>query len=330
MGHDLDVAVSAARPRRITIVSRLAFAVLLLAPALALADGFAWTAPAGCPTSDDVRARIDRRLSEGVEPDQITVDVIKQRGRFVATISTPTSERTVASARCTELADAVAVIVARLATEQHAARPVVEPVLGIIVAVAPKPPVPPLAASLSVVERDPVPEQRVGKWGGGLRLLGLSGIGIMPRVGIGTEAAGYLRRNDVYGEVGYARWRESSVHLSPGAPGGVVVGLQMLNMRGGWASRRMPLRAWAGVEIGEMTGAGVALLQAQIGEGRWTAIASGFGVGWPIAKHVRLVGTFELAAPIQRARFLLGDGSEIYQPSSASARCALGFEVGWR
>jgi hypothetical protein len=104
----------------------------------------------------------------------------------------------------------------------------------------------------------------------------------------------------------------------------------MLGLRGGWASRRMPLRSWLGVEIGEMTGAGVALYQPRSGSARWTAIASGLGVAWPMARHVRLVGTFELAAPIERARFALADGTEIFQPSSASARCALGLEIGWR
>jgi hypothetical protein len=312
--------------------SRLAvlIALLVAAPGIAGAEDFHWRAPMACPSTEDVRERIDRRLSDGVEVEQITVDVIKDRGRFVATISTPTTDRTVASARCSELADAVAVIVARLASEQHAARPVVEPMLGIVPAVAVKPAIAPLAVSIVVVRREPVPAPTVGRWGAGVRMLGLSGIGMMPRVGVGGEVAGYLRRKDIYGELGYARWRESPVYLTAGAPGGVVVGLHMMNVRGGWASRRMPLRAWAGIEVGEMTGAGVALLQAKVGEGRWTAIASGFGVGWPIAKHVRLVGTFELAAPVQRARFLLGDGSEIYQPSSASARCAVGFEVGWR
>jgi hypothetical protein len=223
------------------------------------------------------------------------------------------------------------VIVARLATERAAREPAPladPPILGIVPAVATAPSLPALPSITA--RREPVPEQRVGDWGVGIRALGLSGIGMMPRVGVGAELAAYLRRKDVYGEVGYSRWLESSAYLTDGAPGGVVIGLHMMNLRGGWASRKMPLRGWVGVEVGEMTGAGVALLQAQVGEGRWTAIASGFGVGWPIAKHVRLVGTFELAAPIQRARFLLGDGSEIYQPSSASARCALGFEVGWR
>src|SRR5688572_29488127 len=35
---------------------------VLLASGTAMADGFAWTAPAGCPTTADVRERIDRRL----------------------------------------------------------------------------------------------------------------------------------------------------------------------------------------------------------------------------------------------------------------------------
>lgn len=291
-------------------------------------DTFTWAAPLSCPSVENVRARIDRRLSEGVEISDIAVAVTRERGRFVAKVAFGSSERIVSSPRCEELADAVAVIVARIATEQAASAPMPISTQGVLGFAAPVEGATPPA--VLVEKRSPVKVPTTGKWGLGMRLLGLSGIGMMPRVGVGGEVAGYVRRRDVYGEVGYARWRESSIYLTEGAPGGVVVGLQMLNVRGGWSSRRMPLRAWVGVEVGEMTGTGVALLGAKVGEGRWTAIASGFGVGWPIAKHVRLVGTFELAAPVQRARFLLGDGSEIYQPSSASARCALGFEVGWR
>lgn len=291
-----------------------------------------WDAPAGCPTVEQVRARIERRMSAEASATGISITVVHDHRSYVArvTVAGATDRRTLTSAKCSELADAVAVVVARLASERaQLTEPTTPPnnELGFVAAT-------PIVRSLAIAPRveavAPPARPRAGAWGAGVRLLGLSGIGMMPRVGLGAEAAGYVRHNDWYGELGYARWLASSAYLTDGAPGHVVVGLSMVNARGGWASRRMPLRVWLGIEVGEMTGTGVALLQPQVGEGRWTAIASGLGVGWPIATHVRLVGTFELAAPVQRARFLLGDGTEIYQPSSASARCALGFEIGWR
>ena len=45
---------------------------------------------------------------------------------------------------------------------------------------------------------------------------------------------------------------------------------------------------------------------------------------------VRLVGTFELAVPLERAGIQLNDGVEIYRPSWLTAHTALGLEFGPR
>jgi hypothetical protein len=53
-------------------------------------------------------------------------------------------------------------------------------------------------------------------------------------------------------------------------------------------------------------------------------------VAWPISPWIRLVGTFEVAVPFARPRFLLADGTDIYEPAPLTARACLGFEAGWR
>lgn len=298
-----------------------AFALIVASAASAFADEFAWSAPTSCPEIVDVRARIAHRLG-GTDDgtDDIEVSVTRPGDRFVARITTATrSIRTLTSARCDELADAVAVIVARLATEAHNHR-------AVHVAIAP----PPAAPHAIAAQRSVVVTPTLSRWGGGGRLLGLSGIGVVPNVGLGGELSGFARRLDTFVELGVALWGIQPAYVVAGAPGRVEVGVRMATLRVGWAPRAMPLRAWLGAELGAWTGGGVALQDARGGSGRWTAITSGLGVAWPISDHTRIVGTFEVAVALARAHFALADGFEIYQTSPMSARCALGIELGWR
>jgi hypothetical protein len=127
----------------------------------------------------------------------------------------------------------------------------------------------------------------------------------------------------------YAHWATSPKYLVPGAPGRVDISLTTVGARGGWSPEDMPIRAWLGGEIGTLTGTGVALVNPQEGSSTWVAAGAGFGVAWPMSPHTRLVGTFEIDVPLVRPRFGLAEGSEIFRSSAATARCALGLEVGW-
>jgi len=283
--------------------------------------GFVWEAPAPCPDADDVRDRIERRLGMPIDGSVhgIEVEIERQRSGFVARIDARgvtlgNGIRTLTSARCEELADAVAVVVARLATEARVQAETARRSVAI-----------PRAAVARAATRREVPQ-----WGGGVRALAVSGVGTLPGVGVGGEVAVYARRGAYFGEVGAARWARSPMYLTAGAPGAVDVGLVVAVLRAGWSPPDKYIRAWLGAEVGPMTGAGVSLDDPQIGAGRWTAAGGGFGVTWPMFEHARLVGTVEMLAPLEQVRFVLRDGAEIYRPSAAAARCALGLEVGWR
>jgi len=301
------------------VAKLVCLALVLLASTAAADPGFVWQATdESCPDADEVRLRIERRLGIPLDVRGVEVAIARTATGFVATIdmrgvTLANQNRTLTSAVCDELADAVAVIVARLANEN---RPVQVATLDTDV------------PSTQIVETAaPAPARR--RWGGGLRGLGVSGVGAQPRVGIGGELALFVRRERWFGEFAGARWRKTSAFLSPGAPAGVDVGLEMIALRGGWSPEDKPIRAWLGAELGQLVGAGIALVDPRVGTGRWIAAAAGFGVAWPIARNVRLIGTIELAVPLGRPTFTLTTGSEIYQSSPASARSALGFEVGW-
>ena len=151
-----------------------------------------------------------------------------------------------------------------------------------------------------------------------------------PEVGVGADVSTFLQHNTHFVEIGYAKWVPRPMQILASESGTVQFDLQLVALRGGWASTKMPLRGWVGLEVGRMHGEGPALRAPESGVGRWIAISSGFGVGWPISPRTRLVGTFEVAVPVERATFQFMDGSEVREPAPISARSALGVEVAWR
>jgi len=293
-------------------------AIALAAPAAAeprTDAGLVWQAPVSCPDAADVRARIERRLGGPADAavHGIEVAIAPAADGFVARIdlrgvTVENEVRVLTSARCDALTDAVAVVIARIAAERRPIAP---------------------APRLQAIElREPavaVPSA----WGIGLRAMGVSGVGALPGIGIGGELAGYAWRRALFVELSATRWMRSSSFLADGAPGRVDVRLDVATLRAGWRSQRLPLRGWLGGELGSVQGQGVALSDAQRGNGRWLAIDGGFGVAWAMARHARLVGTIELGIPVASAQFLLRDGGLVYRPDWITARSGIGLEVGW-
>jgi hypothetical protein len=302
------------------VVRALVVTVIALTHARASAEGFVWQAPDTCPDAREVRSRIEQRLGMPIDGSVHGIEVAIDRAGagFVARIDargvTLANEvRTLTSAKCDELADAVAVIVARLAREAREAREVQDTHV-------------PMRAVAIARPR----EDRPSLYGAGVRMLGVSGVGIVPGLGIGGEVSVYVRRRARFAEVGVSSWASSPSYLVAGAPGRVDVGLLSYALRGGWSPPSKPLRAWFGMEYGMMTGRGVALQDSQDGSARWITANAGFSVAWQMAEHARLVGTFEIGVPLERVRFVLAQGGEIYRPSLTVARSAFGLELGWK
>ncbi|HLL20651.1 MAG TPA: hypothetical protein VK427_00890 [Kofleriaceae bacterium] len=298
--------------------------VLLLATVTAAEaqPSFVWDAPASCPDGDDVRARIERRLGRPLDTRGIAVEVTRAGKAFVARVEVtlPHQVRILTSTRCGELADAVAVVVARLASEwREIAVPPVP--VATIEAVAPR-------TTLRVAARHvEKPSPRV--WGFGVHALALSGIGTVPQVGVGGEVSLYVRRRDAFAEVGFSRWATSRANLLESAPGAMTAGLDTTILRAGWSPGHMPVRVWVGGELGVMRGAGVSLPGIQRGTAPWTALTTGVAIGWPMTRYARFLGSFEVAVPVSRVHFELAQPGSISSTSVAAARCAFGLEVGF-
>jgi hypothetical protein len=177
------------------------------------------------------------------------------------------------------------------------------------------------------------------RWGGGIRLTGLSGIGALPGVNFGGEVAGLVRRDEMFVELGLGSWRPEDSYYVLTPEQSVALKLDVWTLRAGWASMQMPLRAWLLGEVGEIAGTpGMTQMPGVVSrmvmgetptERRWAALGAGVGVAWPLSQQARLVGNFELAVPVSHDRLSLDHG-EAYEPDPMAARYAIGLEVGWR
>lgn len=174
------------------------------------------------------------------------------------------------------------------------------------------------------------------RWGGGVRLTGLSGIGALPGVNFGGEVAALVRRDEMFAELALSRWKPQDTYLVTETPERVELGLDVWAVRGGWASMNMPLRGWFLVEVGEVASArGMEGVVSRMVMGdtpekqQWRAAGGGFGVAWPMSDQVRLVGNMEIAIPFNREPLML-DRGEAYKPEALAARYSMGLEVGWR
>jgi hypothetical protein len=314
-------------------MGRLAFACFVLSTGGAVAGprvavtsqpALAWRAPAGCPSADDLRARVEQRLERSLDDVAlgVEVDVTQAAGRYLARIdlaavTVANDVRTLTSKRCSELTDAVAVIVARVAGEQIARQRIAfaedsEPII----------------VDSYVASRSEAAAPR--RWTLGARVSGVSGIGVLPQVGLGGELTVTLRADRHLAELGATRWFSSSSQLHTGRPAKVDVDLDVAVARYGWRPHELPLRAWLGVEVGNMKGGDVQLDNAQLAGGRWVAAGAGFGIAWQMTPWIRLLGTTEAMIAIERVRFSNGEGMVMYAPAPMSFRTTCGLEVGWQ
>ena len=295
---------------------------VLVARVAAAGDaGFMWDAPAACPSVSSIESRVEQRLGRALDPAlEIHIAVTQHEGHFVAKLWLGATERSLTSDRCDALADAIAIIVSRVAEERGSIPRAVDTEVAVAAAASIIPRVEPEA-----VHRDLTVPAVSHPWSLGVRLSGVSGIGIVPEVGLGAEVAISARHNAVLAELAATKWLASGADHTNSH---VDVGLGVTAARVGWRPEELPLRAWIAGEVGSMDGTGTNLSSTDQG-GRWFAAGAGFGVGWPMTPWLRLVGSTEALIAIERVKFTDGSGGVVYAPSPVSARATVGIEVGW-
>jgi hypothetical protein len=265
-----------------------------------------WAAPEQCPTSADVDERVEHRV--GSDRDVAPIDVTVHAGPdgFTADLG---DARTLSSASCDELANAVALIVARMVLEE----PVVAPA-------AAEPPSMVVAAPIVVAQ--PAPPA----WRFGARLSAASGLGAQPGVGLGGELAVPIAWRKWFIEPAGALWKRSSAD----ALGGTVdVALRTVTLRIGARLPELPIRAWLAADFGELHGNGEQFMDDRSGAGGWFGLGAGASFAWHLYDRYALVVGGEALAAVVRPTFELATGDVIYRPGAVAGRLALGVEASW-
>lgn len=276
-----------------------------------------WQAPETCPEDAVVDERVASRLGSDARADApIEVTVHRESTGFVADIA---GSRTLTSASCSELADAVALVVARLVLDQPPPAPA--PVPAPTPAPTPAPPPPPPA----VVHVSVVPASTEHEPFAAVRLSEVSGVGAQPGLSLGGELTVHVRTHGLFVELGGALWSGTA---TSGAMGGMVASLREGVLRTGWLAPHH-MRVWLAGELGSLRGEGMMVVGARVGSAAWAGLGAGGAVSVPLAHHVSLVGALEVVAALTRPKFGLEDGEMVYQPEAVAARLSVGLEIDW-
>lgn len=259
-----------------TVALLLASAVALVAtegPAVSLE----WSAPAGCPSANEVQDDIDAWLGgvgELGEPLAVEADVVLDRDGYALTLVMETRTgrdlRRIRADTCEQLARVTSLVVATM-QDPVAVSDQVEPLRR--AAVAPPPSIPeapslspseptpdelPEAGGVSVSESE-APSRPHSPWRPALRLEGVVGSAVLPRVDAGLAFAVGLTRSRLRFELGASHlFAQTDAH-----PTLSDVGLRIRSTTGlaracgvpGWGSWELPLCV-AG-EVGSLAARGV-------------------------------------------------------------------------
>jgi hypothetical protein len=278
----------------------------------------AWHAPAACPDETAMRAAIEQHLDAPPESIElaVSIDVVVAPGGFVAHVTTGDETRELNAATCAELADAVAVIAARTATQLPVAQPP-----------PPKPAIATVAVPRPLVTAVVAPPVTEVPWNAGVRVAALAGSGFSPEPGMAGELAAWASYRRFSGELAAEHWWATTAAF--GSTTGVEVGLTSLALRVGWAPVDH-VRTWLVGEVGSQYGMGVGFDGASSGAGRRLAAGGGVGVSWPLAPHIAAVAAGEIEGTLERTSFALGMGATVYEAPRLAERLRLGLELSWR
>jgi hypothetical protein len=286
-------------------VTRALVLVIAAARAASAEPNVTLHAPAECPDVRALDAAIARRLDVPIERVALVADVTIEATHdgFVAHVHGDES-RELASASCAELTDAVAVIVARTATEVH-----IEP---------------PSAAETKVVVAAPV-VAAPSLWNGGVRLSGLFGTGSVSELGLGGEVAAFASRGEASIELAGSRWLAGTAETGVA---GIEISFEAIALRAGWRGEHV--RAWSIVELGRVYGRGVGLDHAGEGTARSLAVGGGAAYAVPLAEHFAAVAAGEVEMAVERVTFAQSSGGVLYEMPALAIRGRIGLELDWR
>lgn len=292
-----------------------------------------WSAPAGCPAADDVRAAIVELIGRPLAEDPSRV--LRVSGAIEGSGDTWTlalsidgegqdGERTFEAARCDELLGPAAVVVAIA----------VDPAVGDETRVPDAPAKsssPPTTARPRVeppppkIERSPAPPRRRRPVRAVLGLRGGVDGGNLPVPGGMIEASAGAT-------IGRARLELVGLHVFArtvdGASGGGAFRTTAARAQGCFAPERgrLSVPLCAGVELGVLHGQGVDVMRSAEARKLWLAFVVGAGVAWAVRPRLALVLRGDLVVSPLRHEFTLQE-DDLVTTNAVGGRGLLGLEV---
>ncbi len=277
-----------------------------------------WTAPASCPSRDDVARQIRGAAGAELPPGlRARAAVQEANGGWRADVELSeggeASSRHVEGETCRAVADAVAVMVA-IAVTPDAAPPA-----------APPPPPPPRRAPPPPRDRAPANPLRPWRYAFGAAFL--ADAGTLPSVGYGGELTGAWAPSRLELEADVRALAPTRKSLSPSSPtqgatftfaGGGVRGCYLV------VTGRVDLAPCAGVDGEWLFASGFGTSHDTSGSGGTATLSLGARLTLRLTPHVGVRAGVDVAAPLVRAAYQISDGGEVYHRSPVAGRAVVG------
>ena len=303
-----------------------------------------WHGPPGCPTSENVQARVDALLGGDASASSVAdvrasgqVERVSNGFRLLLSmgVGTPSSSRVIEARTCDELAGAAAIAIALLARSTLggvSAPPAGEntPVSAADGSPNSAPPDPHPNRETPNEKNTPPAETRLG----GTRLLidapiAAVGWGSLPATGLGLAAAVGLRWNALRVAARGDLWQPQTYQVS-----GLGTRFKLQSAR----AEACLVQSVYGVELGpcvgaavqRLVGAGVAseVFSAKSRTAVWVSGAAGLfaSVPTPGFAHLRFFGEASVLVSPVRPRFVIDQLGPVHEPALAAPRLDLGCE----
>ena len=286
---------------------------------------FSWQAPAGCPSRDDLRAKIARLLGGDIRVPQggdIKARAVVAHGQtWSLAIETELAgrpgRRSIEAASCQDLADATALIIALMIDPNAVAARATQP--------KPVPATPP-------AETGPAPQKERRAMQYLLGIHGAGSYGTLPSVDVGLGGgiglAGRRWRVELRGTYGLRRDQKAMAAAPPGAYGQFNLTAAALAACFNFRWGGLVLGPCADAELGVVSAKGVNVSESFPAQTLWSALGAGAYAAIPLGPHFSLPLHVDVLAPLRRTEYVVKNvPSRVFKAPAVGVRLSTGIEL---
>jgi len=292
-----------------------------------------WTAPPGCPPTEDVKRELDALLGDreaGAPWVHVRAEVTAVADGYALALATETSSgtttHTLASPDCHALANAVALVAAVAADPMAVDRTLDRDAARELDALADTTPPPANPEPPPPLEKRP--RLRIARFA--LRADALLDYNVVPKIGFGPVITLGIFGPHWRTEVGAIYVVPRTLWIDDARTAGADIGMWNLRVRGCGvpvvATVEFPI--CGALEGGQVTGRPLgAAAPPETETHAWGAFSLGAAVAWSPRPFIALVLGLDLVAPFVRPRFRVPDGRELHRVGRVGLRTNIGIEL---